>query len=327
MEIDATETQLKLLLYMEITFRSIIFFIGVPGNILIMYYFFNKYQNELHVSSLVTTLLALTDFITCLIRAVNILLTAFDAALGHGYVACEYMYFMPIILTDVSLLTLLMFSYHRYRLITKPFAKCFSETVVILLYLMCYPLAAVSYIPYFDSHVVGANIKICRAYRHPKSIMVLMVTNFFYGFVNVIIPVASIVVFYRRVRSTLKKQAAFVRQSSQLKDEFNHNMVAAKTLKTLTVLMLATIAFPRCLLIVQYGLTLHVENFSSSYTYYIIRCVVYNILVTNNAINVFVYFHHIKEFRRFVFNKINRVAMTTQATIVVPQPVDVNGQI
>lgn len=302
---------------MEIIFRSIILLIGVPGNILIIYYFYKKYRCDSHIGSFLVALLALTDVITCLTRAINIILTLFDDVLGYGYIACKYLYFVPIILSDISLLVLLMFSYHRYRQITKPFAKCLNKTAVSLLYFAFYPIAAVSYLPYFDSHMVSTNMKVCRAYRHPKSILVLMVTNFFYGFVNVIIPVVGIVVLYTRARSTLKNQAVFVRECSQLKDQFNHNIIAMRTLKTLTVIMLATITFPRCLLLVQYGLTLHVENFSLSYTYYVIRCVVYNVLISNNAINVFVYLHHIKEFRIFVCNKMKlRVSEIRPATVV-----------
>lgn len=257
---------------------------------------------------------------------------------------------------------------------------------VVIALLLCtssYPISILSYIPFFDGHSVNPASRLCQFDERSYAVPVLVASNLYYGLVNVCAPIAGIIVFYIRIRSTLKRQHELFRKGGKnvtmkktsktiafkqlscdpkkinpsfscatlssrndvsttksegvkigtkskfeksrementlktsrknndendtdnhLFDDYDHNMIAMKTLKSLTTFTMFTIGLPRALTLVNFGLTIYVAEYRESNKNYAARFFIYNMVVTNNAVNFLVYVKHVKEFRGYVLSKL-----------------------
>ena len=304
---------MSLVLCLELILRTSFFLVGIPGNILILLFFMfgrprcsggtRRTSYQVFIS-----LIAIVDLVTCLFHEVMILLLALNEKdrSALGMFACRYVYFIPLISSDVSLWMLFWLSYDRFRRIARPLRKQITVFQAIIAFMLTVILILVNYVPYFGIHEFNTETRNCRNYREPKPIYKL-ITNCSYTFI-IILPIIVIVVLYYKARNILHRQDAFVRSNSvtqQRNATRCRHYTAIKTLKTLTILMIFTGAFPRVSLLTQYAVTLYMTHLRETLLFYVLRCVVYNVLIINNVINVFVYFHRIREFRMFIVRDIS----------------------
>jgi len=291
--------------YTEIVCRTVIFLIGVPGNLLVFYFFLliKRSQNFVMFNFLISCM-AFTDLIACIFPEISLVMTVL---LDENF-ACKYFYFIPMLSSELSLSILFFMSLDRYRRITKPFGRQCTKTVFQVFTALFIISAVLVYSPYFDMHYLNKKMRICETDSPPSNKFVLVATHIGYALI-VFAPILAIVAFYLTTRRFLNNQHKFVKQMSQSKATgkdisiSNHTITAVRTLKTLTMIMLITVLLPRIFLTIQYSLTIYSARFRDSRVFYGIRSLVYNILISNNAINIFVYMYHIKGFRKFVLGK------------------------
>ena len=309
--------------YLNLIPSLILFLVGVPANLLIIYYFsFHKKKKMkrnlkgISVYDLLILQIAITDLLTCLIRATSIVVVS---AVGTptssriSDVVCRFVWSVPFAASDVSVCLLFILSLDRYLRIAYPFRKRFSKVIIHVAFLVTWPLSGFLCVYYYYWRSIDYRGNgLCLGLGDPPFPVVVstIVVNMFGMF---LIPVIGIIWLFQRSSRILKHQSQFVdkvRQKEQPQNEeplpeqqttqlTNHNITAMNTLRCLTVVMFLTVALPK--------ISLSFLHFSfhsgmNTQTFAIFESCVTSIVLINSGVNIFPYLYYIKDFRTFVWN-------------------------
>ena len=320
------------IVYIEIVIRTLILTIGCIGNFFLFQFFYNPSSNSQggkkgrggRVERIKTPYnifiahMAGVDLIVCVTHELNIILQTLPSTF-YANISCKYLYLIPNLASDVSLIMLFWISFHRHRVICNPMSTMMNkhkESSLLMAHMLClgsYAVSIISYFPYFNGHVIDTESGLCRLNRPTSMLWIQITANLYYGIVNVCVPIISIVMFYVRIRETLTQQREFVRDHASVSvknsrldgdkndnDEYNHNVVAMRTLRSLTILTMIMVGIPRLLTLVNYGFTIHDKFYRESNVNYVARLFIYNTVFMASAVNFLVYVRHVSEFKTYV---------------------------
>jgi len=287
----------------EFISRTLKFIIGVPGNLLIVYYFFTRCCYRKTSFNLFVSLMALSDLLVCLLRETNVLMRLFYVDKSIANFSCRFMYEIPFIAADASLWILCGLSFDRYRKITKPLQKQLCKSQILTICLTPFFLSFVVYYTYIDSHKIDTTNQHCVKYRRINLIEQIF-SGIGYIVLFTLIPVVTIVSCYRLTSRFIKQQSVLDDNDPQKKLEYERNKNALATMKPLPIIMVSTVALPRIILASYYGINIIYKGLRDETYFPIIQCLVYSILFANNTINVFVYMRHVQTFKKFVISHV-----------------------
>ena len=324
------------IVYIELIMRTLILIIGCIGNFFIFQFFYNLNTNSqwrkngraertITPYNIFIAHMAGVDLIACVTHEINIILQILPYPY-YANISCKFLYFIPNVASDVSIMILFWISFHRHRVIRNPMSTLMNKhrrSCLLLAHMIClgsYAISIPSYIPFFNGHVIDTESCLCRLNRPTKTLWVLVTTNLYYGIVNVCVPIIGIVVFYVRIRLTLTKQWEFVRDHTSVSvkksrldgdsnndnsdDEYNHNYIAMRTLRSLTILTLIMVGIPRLMTLGNYGLSLYDSSYRESDANYVARLFIYNTVFMTSAVNFLVYVRHVTEFKTYVISQL-----------------------
>lgn len=291
----------------------ILFLVGVPANLLIIYYFSlykkKRLLKSISVYDLLILQIAVTDLLTCLTRAASIIIiSAVDSTSSHvSDFACRYLWSVPFAASDVSVCVLLVLSVDRYLRIARPFRKRFSKATIHIAFMITWLLSGLLCIYFYYWRAIDRReTGLCLGQGNPPiSILAATIAVNFIGMF--LIPVIGIISLFQRSSRILKHQSQFVdkaansssirQQQQQISQTPNHNRIAMSTLRCLTIAMFITVALPK--------ISLSFLHFSFLFglddeTLAIFEACVTSIVFINSGINIFPYLYYIKDFRAFV---------------------------
>ena len=116
--------------YIECGLNLFIFCVGVPGNLLIIYFFLYKLwkNKKLNTYNFLISHLAMADLIVCVLRMVTELPRWFNFDQVINDNIC-YLKSVTFIASDASLFILCLMSYDRFVKITKPLQQSITGKV------------------------------------------------------------------------------------------------------------------------------------------------------------------------------------------------------
>ena len=283
-----------LVYYTNLISAFILLCIGIPGNLLILHYFLIKCWKRLNSYYIFINYLAVTDLLVCFCRSFTVLTTSLSPNSTLADFVCQNSWNTPIGLSAASVLILCGLSFDRYRKITKPFTKDLPRRMIHFICLAPVFLAPVIYIPYNQQSQMDRETGICHSNKNPSYSLVVLTFTLHLLFLC-IIPITLIFIFNWKIAKTLQHQ----HQANDIKqqDVLQRNTRAMRTIKWLTISASVTVFTPNVILTILYTACV-VTNHMLIVTLEVLS-VTRNLVFMNSAINVFVYWLRVKEFKEY----------------------------
>ena len=274
---------------------------GVPGNLLILKFYTKDGFGEISAHHLCIVHLAIADFIACLFGEI------WDVYQYINFNVVEQMpnimtwifglfYLIMFVGTSASGGILLIMAYDRFSKITKPLQRDHNTNRKInKMTIACYVIAFIGIFP-SDLFVDDRNLELA-----------LNSISYIIGvFSLVVAPIFGNIWFYFKIKRYLIRQVGDVNVSQQQRRRRQRNETAVKTLKWLTVFMLICVAGPKIFISIIFATFITGKKsfrngiVTDSMAIKILFLISNNLLYINNAVNVFVYYKTMKEFRNWI---------------------------
>lgn len=276
---------------------------GIPGNLLILKFFTKDGFREISSHHLCIVHLAIADLIACLFGEI------WDVYQYFNYNVIENMpgtmkwifnvvYFIMFLGMSASGGILLVMAYDRYSKITRPLQIDENPKRKVNLMTAAFYILAIFGILPTDLFIKDRNLEtVVNSITYSIGVLSLVVA-----------PIFGNVWFYLKVKKYLRITAAEgnMNVTQQQHRQRLRNEVAVQTLRWLTIFMLICVAGPKIFISVVWA-TLVVEKKSvrngltmDSLTIKVLILISNNLIYINNAVNVFVYYKFIREFRTWI---------------------------
>ena len=290
---------------------SVIAFVGIVSNFLIIVFFGIKRGNTQNLSTyhVFIAILAVCDFLSCVFGLlVDGTQVFFGRWLYGGFLCSALVLFKPVFLF-VSYWIVAGMALERYRGIVHPFHRNFKGREVFMFCVVVFLIGLALYVPMFMSV----------SYKHGRCLLSLLYSVFskktliiymtFKILLQTIIPLCIMIQCSRSIKVALLQGVSFVdgrgthnRDLPHVVRARSHSKSVLKTLHMVNVLFVVSFAPSTLNAIVQIFLTNipSFETYRNSNARLAVLLVLYATTYLNSALNGFIYAKFIPEFRGFV---------------------------
>ena len=280
----------------------LLLFIGLPGNLAVLYFFLIKSWNGISSYYLFIIFMAITDLLVCILHPIILLPISFSPGTQNASLLCRELFLLPLGISTASVWILCGLSFDRYRKITKPLAKQLSKWLIMITCSLIIVLGHLIYLPYKGARIMDTKTATCQQTRHPSQDYIISVFIFHIIVCMTlicIIPISMVYYFNYKISKSLNNQANVASQQTEL---YKRNARALCTLRCLTIATTATVFLPICFLTVLYSIYIISEDVTSVAPE--LLTLTETLPLINSAMNAIVYLFHIKEFKEFYFNNL-----------------------
>lgn len=277
-------------------------FIGLPGNLAILYFFLIKSWNGISSYYLFITFMAIADLLVCILHGAIVLPISLSPGTNNASILCKELYLLPLGISTTSVWILCGLSFDRFQKITKPLAKQISKLLITGTCSFIIAIGHLIFLPYKGSRVLDTKTATCQQTRHPSQDYIISVFVFHIIVCMTLIcliPIFMVYYFNYKINRSLRNQANV---GSQQTDVYARNMRALCTLRCLTIATTTTVFLPICFLTVIYSIYILSGDVTSIAPE--ILTLTETLPLVNSATNAVVYLVHIKEFKEYYFSNL-----------------------
>ena len=273
-------------------------FVGVVGNLIIISFLIKKKGMKNKLNRILFTNLAVAD-LSVLLFFHTYQALSMTALIQESNITCRVVQPISYAFVTVSVMSLLLISFHRHRVITREMDQEWSETKSVFIILFIWLGSFVSTVPmevlFYEYEKVTSLCIIT---------MNQMISNVYYALITLatcVFPLIAILVLFIRMKIILKRSARFQQQATKV--GFKKNLKAVKILLPVVVVYWAT-TFPYFLLDLTYFFSAINLQFVSTEKYDFLSYLGTILLTTNSAVNPFIYVIVSRDFRQALKNSI-----------------------
>ena len=282
--------------YVNLISTLILVCVGIPGNLLILYFFLVKCWNRISSYYLFIIYLAVIDLLVCCYQSFIYITILSSSRSKLASFICKDMSLISLGISTASVWIFWGLSFDRYRKITKPFAKQLPKWFIHVLCIFVMICGHLYYVPYEGARSIDEKTSTCTMHEVPTDTIIS--TFVFHAVVCLacmsVIPISMILYFNVKISRQLKDQRNADFQQSET---FSRNQKASSTIKWLTIVTGVSVFIPIGFLNVIYSMYLFSKDVSIVSSE--LLSITESLPCINSVCNVFIYWLHVKEFKDF----------------------------